>query len=129
VVNINRQIAEELGVREQQVEATVALLDGGATVPFRGAIPQEVTGALDDAQLRTLKERLNYLRELEERRTAILNSVREQGKLDATRWKRPSSPPTAKDVWRTSICRSSRSAAPRPRLPRRPASSRCPNCC
>jgi protein Tex len=84
VANINRQIAEELGVREQQVEATVALLDGGATVPFVARYRKEVTGALDDAQLRNLEERLNYLRELEERRTAILNSVREQGKLDAT---------------------------------------------
>src|SRR6202790_1471540 len=83
VANINRQIAEELGIREQQVEATVALLDGGATVPFVARYRKEVTGALDDAQLRTLEERLNYLRELEERRTAILNSVREQGKLDA----------------------------------------------
>ena len=83
VANINRQIAEELGVREQQVEATVALLDGGATVPFVARYRKEITGALDDAQLRTLEERLNYLRELEERRTAILNSIREQGKLDA----------------------------------------------
>nr|HEV8009605.1 Tex family protein [Bradyrhizobium sp.] len=83
MANINRQIAEELGVREQQVEATVALLDGGATVPFVARYRKEITGGLDDAQLRTLEERLNYLRELEERRTAILNSVREQGKLDA----------------------------------------------
>jgi len=83
VANINRQIAAELGVREQQVEATVALLDGGATVPFVARYRKEVTGALDDAQLRTLEERLNYLRELEERRIAILESVREQGKLDA----------------------------------------------
>jgi uncharacterized protein len=83
VANINRQIADELGVREQQVEATVALLDGGATVPFVARYRKEITGALDDAQLRTLEERLNYLRELEERRTAILNSIREQGKLDA----------------------------------------------
>src|SRR3954452_25254402 len=83
VANINRQIAAELGVREQQVEATVALLDGGATVPFVARYRKEITGGLDDAQLRTLEERLNYLRELEERRTAILNSVREQGKLDA----------------------------------------------
>ena len=83
VANINRQIAEELGVREQQVEATVALLDGGATVPFVARYRKEITGALDDAQLRTLEERLNYLRELEERRIAILDSVREQGKLDA----------------------------------------------
>src|ERR1700710_2368917 len=83
VANINKQIAAELGVREQQVEATVALLDGGATVPFVARYRKEITGALDDAQLRTLEERLNYLRELEERRTAILHSVREQGKLDA----------------------------------------------
>ena len=83
MVNINRQIAEELGIRERQVEATVALLDGGATVPFVARYRKEVTGALDDAQLRTLEERLNYLRELEERRAAILESVREQGKLDA----------------------------------------------
>jgi uncharacterized protein len=83
VANIHRQIAQELGVRDQQVEATVALLDGGATVPFVARYRKEVTGGLDDAQLRTLEERLNYLRELEERRTAILNSVREQGKLDA----------------------------------------------
>src|SRR3989440_5412935 len=83
VANIHRQIAEELGVREQQVEATVGLLDGGATVPFVARYRKEITGGLDDAQLRTLEERLNYLRELEERRSAILNSVREQGKLHA----------------------------------------------
>jgi uncharacterized protein len=83
VANINRQIAEELGVREQQISATVELLDGGATVPFVARYRKEVTGGLDDTQLRTLEERLTYLRELEERRTAILNSVREQGKLDA----------------------------------------------
>jgi uncharacterized protein len=83
VANINKKIAEELGIREQQVEATVALLDGGATVPFVARYRKEITGSLDDAQLRTLEERLTYLRELEERRTAILNSVREQGKLDA----------------------------------------------
>ena len=83
MANIYRQIAEELGVREQQVEATVALLDGGATVPFVARYRKEITGALDDTQLRNLEERLNYLRELEERRTAILDSIREQGKLDA----------------------------------------------
>jgi uncharacterized protein len=83
VANINRQIAEELGVREQQIVATVELLDGGATVPFVARYRKEITGGLDDTQLRTLEERLTYLRELEERRVAILNSVREQGKLDA----------------------------------------------
>src|SRR6202041_1402688 len=83
VANINRQIADELGVREQQVEATVALLDGGATVPFVARYRKEITGALDDTQLRTLEERLTYLRELEERRAVVLESIREQGKLDA----------------------------------------------
>jgi len=83
VASINHRIAEELGVREQQVEATVTLLDGGATVPFVARYRKEITGGLDDAQLRTLEERLNYLRELEERRKTILESVREQGKLDA----------------------------------------------
>ena len=83
MANINRQIAEELGVREQQIDATVELLDGGATVPFVARYRKEITGGLDDAQLRNLEERLTYLRELEERRAAILNSVREQGKLDA----------------------------------------------
>jgi protein Tex len=83
VAKIHQQIAQELGVREQQVEAAVTLLDGGATVPFIARYRKELTGALDDAQLRTLEERLTYLRELEERRTAILNSIREQGKLDA----------------------------------------------
>src|SRR2546430_4991410 len=80
--SIQRRIAEELGVRENQVTAAVDLLDGGATVPFVARYRKEATGALDDAQLRTLEERLRYLRELEERRTAILESIRSQGKLD-----------------------------------------------
>jgi uncharacterized protein len=80
---INQKIAEELRVRDQQVDATVALLDDGATVPFIARYRKELTGGLDDAQLRTLDERLKYLRELEQRRATILNSVREQGKLDA----------------------------------------------
>ncbi|MFL6145355.1 MAG: Tex family protein [Labedaea sp.] len=79
--SIHERIAEELGVRERQVVSAVELLDGGATVPFIARYRKEVTGSLDDAQLRTLEERLRYLRELEERRAAILESVREQGKL------------------------------------------------
>jgi protein Tex len=80
--SIDGQIAQELGVREAQVTAAAALLDEGATVPFIARYRKEATGGLDDAQLRTLEERLRYLRELEERRTVILNSIREQGKLD-----------------------------------------------
>jgi uncharacterized protein len=79
---LTQRIADELGVPERQVGAAVDLLDGGATVPFVARYRKEATGGLDDAQLRTLQERLHYLRELEERRTAILNSIREQGKLD-----------------------------------------------
>ncbi len=81
-ISIQQRIAEELGVREHQVTAAVDLLDGGATVPFVARYRKEATGALDDAQLRTLEERLRYLRELEERRGAILESIRAQGKLD-----------------------------------------------
>ncbi|MFJ1563795.1 Tex family protein [Streptomyces erythrochromogenes] len=81
-MSIEGRIAEELGVRERQVEAAVELLDGGSTVPFIARYRKEATEMLDDAQLRTLEERLRYLRELEDRRAAILDSVREQGKLD-----------------------------------------------
>jgi protein Tex len=80
--SIARAIATELGVRERQVTAAIDLLDGGATVPFVARYRKEATGGLDDAQLRTLEERLRYLRELEERRAAILESIEAQGKLD-----------------------------------------------
>ncbi|WP_045303053.1 Tex family protein [Saccharothrix sp. ST-888] len=79
---VERKIAEELGVREGQVKAAVDLLDGGATVPFVARYRKEATGSLDDTQLRTLEERLRYLRELEERRSAVLESIDSQGKLD-----------------------------------------------
>ena len=75
------QIAAELGVRPPQVQAAIDLLDGGATVPFIARYRKEATGGLDDAQLRELQMRLGYLRELHERRAAILKSIEEQGKL------------------------------------------------
>jgi uncharacterized protein len=75
------QIAQEIRVKEQQVEAAVALLDGGATVPFIARYRKEVTGGLDDIQLRELELRLGYLRELRDRRESILKSIEEQGKL------------------------------------------------
>ncbi|MEU7767720.1 Tex family protein [Nocardia sp. NPDC049190] len=81
-VGVNRRIAEELAVRETQVRAAVELLDAGSTVPFIARYRKEVTDGLDDAQLRLLDERLHYLRELDERRATILESIRGQGKLD-----------------------------------------------
>lgn len=79
--SIESRIATELQVNERQVSAAVALLDEGATVPFISRYRKEVTGGLDDTQLRTLEDRLRYLRELEDRRAAILSSIDEQGKL------------------------------------------------
>ncbi|GAB1256889.1 Tex family protein [Aurantivibrio plasticivorans] len=81
IKSIPARIAEELGVKEQQVSAAVELLDEGATVPFISRYRKEVTGGLDDSQMRTLDERLGYLREMEERRETILKSIDEQGKL------------------------------------------------
>ena len=78
---IEHRIAVELGVRPAQVVAAIALLDEGATVPFIARYRKEATGGLDDTQLRNLEERLTYLRDLEDRRTAILASIEEQGKL------------------------------------------------
>ncbi len=80
-ININQQLAQELQIRLEQVQATVDLLDGGATVPFIARYRKEVTGALDDIQLRQLDERLLYLRELHARRDAIIDSIRQQQKL------------------------------------------------
>ncbi|NUR97559.1 MAG: RNA-binding transcriptional accessory protein [Kribbellaceae bacterium] len=82
VQSIEQRIAGELEVGENQVRAAVALLDEGSTVPFIARYRKEVTGMLDDAQLRTLEERLRYLRELEERRQTVLESIDSQGKLD-----------------------------------------------
>jgi uncharacterized protein len=79
--SIQQRIAVEIGASAAQVDAAVALLDGGATVPFIARYRKEATGGLDDTQLRTLDERLGYLRELEERRDAVLASIAEQGKL------------------------------------------------
>jgi len=79
--NISLRIAVELSVLETQVQAAIMLLDEGATVPFIARYRKEVTGGLDDTQLRTLEERLYYMRELDERREVILHKIREQDKL------------------------------------------------
>lgn len=81
VRSITARLAEELSVGERQVAAAIQLLDEGSTVPFIARYRKEVTGSLDDAQLRTLEERLAYLRELDARRAAVLASIEEQGKL------------------------------------------------
>ena len=82
--SIIKNIARDLGVDPKQVAAAVALIDGGATVPFIARYRKEATGSLDDAQLRRLDERLTYLRDLEDRRTTVLKSIGDQGKLDPT---------------------------------------------
>ena len=81
VKSLTARLAAELAVKEAQVAAAVRLLDEGATVPFIARYRKEATGSLDDGQLRTLEERLRYLRELDARRTAVLASIEEQGKL------------------------------------------------
>jgi hypothetical protein len=102
------QIATEIAARPAQVQSAVDLLDGGATVPFIARYRKEITGGLDDTQLRMLAERLTYLRELESRRAAILKSVDEQGKLDPA----------------LNAALSSRNGAPRPRSPANSVSRR-----
>ena len=98
--SISNRLAAELSVREAQVSATIELIDGGATVPFIARYRKEVTGGLDDTQLRTLAERLVYLRELDERRVSILGSISEQGKLSPN-WRPRSTPPTTRPRWKT----------------------------
>ena len=78
---LNRLIAAELKARPEQVDAAIGLLDEGNTVPFIARYRKEVTGGLDDTQLRQLEIRLGYLRELEDRRQTILKSINDQGKL------------------------------------------------
>ena len=77
--SIEQRLALELSAKPAQVAAAIALMDEGATVPFIARYRKEATGGLDDAQLRLLEERLSYLRELEERRKAIVAAIEEQG--------------------------------------------------
>ncbi|KJV36680.1 Tex family protein [Luteibacter yeojuensis] len=81
MLSIEQRIAQDIAAKPDQVRAAVDLLDGGATVPFIARYRKEVTGGLDDTQLRLLEERLRYLRELEDRRAAIVESINEQGKM------------------------------------------------
>ena len=79
--SIEQRLAQELAARPAQVSAAISLLDEGATVPFISRYRKEATGGLDDTQLRQLEERLNYLRELEARRSSIIASITEQNKM------------------------------------------------
>ena len=125
---IGQRIADELGCEELQVAAAVELLDGGATVPFIARYRKEITGSLDDAQLRTLEERLRYLREMEERRASISSPSGRRASStmhsSARSWR-----PTRRPGSRTSTCRTSRSGGPRRRSPARPGWSRWPMRC
>ena len=80
-MDINQKITGELGVKKWQVDAAVKLIDEGNTIPFIARYRKEVTGTLNDEQLRTLHERLMYLRSLEEKKEQVLSSIEEQGKL------------------------------------------------
>ncbi len=99
-----RIIAGELQARAEQVEAAVRLLDEGNTVPFIARYRKEVTGGLDDTQLRNLETRLGYLRELEDRRQAILKSIAEQGKLTDALEKAINTTLSTKPNWKISTC-------------------------
>ena len=79
--SIIKTLASELNIKTSQVEATIKLIDEGNTIPFIARYRKEVTGSLNDEVLRTLDERLTYLRNLEDRKVQILNSIEEQGKL------------------------------------------------
>jgi len=80
-MDINQKLTEELGVKRWQIDAAVSLIDEGNTIPFIARYRKEATGTLDDEQLRKLHERLNYLRNLEEKKEQVLSSIEEQGKL------------------------------------------------
>src|SRR5699024_3302889 len=80
-MDINQKITEEQGVKRWQVDAAVRLIDEGSTIPFIARYRKEATGTLNDEQLRTLHERLTYLRGLEEKKEQVLGSIEEQGKL------------------------------------------------
>ena len=76
-----RKVAQELNIKQQQVEATVALLDGGATIPFIARYRKEATGTLDEVAVMAIRDRMKDLKELDERRAVILESIEKQGKL------------------------------------------------
>ncbi|MGB0845876.1 MAG: Tex-like N-terminal domain-containing protein [Thiolinea sp.] len=123
MLNISQTIASELSVNPRQVESAITLLDEGSTVPFISRYRKEVTGGLDDGQLRALNERLDYLRELEERRSTILKAIDEQGKLSPALEKALQAADT-KPGSKIYTCRLSKNAAPVARLRLKPVLNR-----
>ena len=126
--NISQRIANELGVKPVQVISAITLLDEGSTVPFIARYRKEVTGALDDTQLRTLEERLRYLRELEERREVILKSVLDQEKL-TPELEKTSRQLKQKRGLKIFTCPINRKDGPKLKLPEKPAYSRWQTLC
>ena len=127
--SIEQRLALELSAKPAQVAAAVPLLDEGATVPFIARYRKEATGGLDDIQLRLLEERLRYLRELEERRAAVIASINEQDKMTPELLRRLRRWPKTRPGWKTCTCLTSKSAAPRPRSRSKPAWRRWPTPC
>lgn len=121
--SLSQIIAGELNAQTRQVTAAITLLDEGNTVPFIARYRKEVTGGLDDTQLRQLETRLSYLRELNDRRRAILKSIEEQGKLTLS-WRERLTALSAKQSWKTSTCLTNPSAAHADRLRRKPVWNR-----
>jgi uncharacterized protein len=108
-MDIIAKLTEELGIRRQQAEAAVKLIDEGNTIPFIARYRKEATGSLNDEVLRNLYERLNYLRNLDERRNAVLESIEAQGKLSGELRKKLEAADTLVAV-RICICLTARSA-------------------
>ena len=124
-----RIIAGELQARAEQVEAAVRLLDEGNTVPFIARYRKEVTGGLDDTQLRNLETRLGVSARTGRPPSGDPQIHRLNRASSPKRWKKPSTPPSAKPSSKISTCPTSRSAAPAGKSPSKPGSNRWPTCC
>ena len=111
-MNITQILSQELSATTAQINAAIELLDDGATVPFIARYRKEATGGLDDTQLRQLAERLQYLRELEDRKAVVLKSIEEQGKLSDDLRAQIEAADT-KPRWKTCICPINPNAVPK----------------
>lgn len=127
-MNITQILSQELSATAAQINAAIELLDDGATVPFIARYRKEATGGLDDTQLRQLAERLQYLRELEERKAVVLKSIEEQGKLSDDLVHK-SKLPIIKPRWKICICPTSPNAAPKRKSRVNTVCSRWRTCC